>query len=209
VLPKFDKIVYIIRDPRDAALSHARFVLTPYMKKYFPNDFESKEEYLEKQLEGKLTSWVQHVAPYIAYSDDFDIHVVFYERLLNNFADELDHLVDYLEITLTEQERRSVEEAVTFQSMKEENPEHVQKGKAGKWRDQMTAEQKRRSKMIAGPLLEKLGYPLQDTVDNIRPSCPETFTPDEAERMIERARHPFPKDKLKKGVRAIYRTFFS
>jgi len=63
VLPKFDKIVYIIRDPRDAALSHARFVLTPYMKtpymkKYFPNDFDSKREYLEKQLEGKLTSWV-------------------------------------------------------------------------------------------------------------------------------------------------------
>jgi aryl sulfotransferase len=132
VLPKFDKIVYIIRDPRDAALSHARFVLTPYMKKYFPNDFESKEEYLEKQLEGKLTSWVQHVAPYIAYSDDFDIHVVFYERLLNSFADELDRLVDYLEVTLTEQERRSVEEAVTFQSMKEENPEHVTEREGGK-----------------------------------------------------------------------------
>jgi len=109
VLPKFDKIVYIVRDPRDAALSHARFLLTPYMKTYFPNDFDSKEEYLEKRLEGKLKSWVRHVGPYLAHADDLDIHVVFYERFLESFADELDRLIDYLKITLDEQERRSVE----------------------------------------------------------------------------------------------------
>jgi hypothetical protein len=62
--------------------------------------------------------------------------------------------------------------------------------------------------MIAGPLLEKLGYPLHDTADEIRPSRPATFTPDEAKRMIERAKHPFFKDKLKKGVHTIYRTVF-
>jgi len=208
VLPKFDKIVYIVRDPRDAALSHARFVLTPYMKTYFPNDFESKQEYLEEWLEGKLTLWVQHVAPYIAYANEFDIHVIFYERFLNDFAGELDRLVEYLGITLTQHERRSVEEAVTFESMKEENPDHVQKGKAGKWREQMTPEQKRRSRLIAGPMLRELNYPLHDTAEEICPSVPEIFTSDQAEQIIENAKYPSFKDKLRKNLRAAYRTVF-
>jgi aryl sulfotransferase len=44
VLPRFDKVVYIIRDPRDTALSHARFMLTPYMKTYYPSGFQSEED---------------------------------------------------------------------------------------------------------------------------------------------------------------------
>ncbi|NJM16702.1 MAG: sulfotransferase domain-containing protein, partial [Bacteroidales bacterium] len=39
VFPKFDKIVYIVRDPRDVALSMARFQFTPYMQTYYPHPF--------------------------------------------------------------------------------------------------------------------------------------------------------------------------
>jgi aryl sulfotransferase len=209
VFSKFDKVVHIIRDPRDAALSHARFMLTPYMKTYYPNDIESKQEYLETRLESKLRRWVEHVAPYLARADELDMHVVFYERFLLNFASELDRLLEYLDLSLDTEDRRAVEEAVTFQSMKEKDPEHVQKGKAAKWRDQMSDEQKQRSRKITGPLLEKLDYPLRNTTDDICPSVPKTFTPDEAKDMIERAKHPYLEDKLKKRIRTIYRTVFS
>lgn len=208
VFSKFDKAVYIVRDPRDAALSHARFMLTPYMKTYYPNDIESKQEYLEKRLEGKLRRWMQHVGPYVAHAEELDLHVVFYERFLLDFDNELDRLLEYLGISLDEDERRAVQEAVTFQSMKEQDPEHVQQGKAGKWCEQMTSAQKRRSEAVAGPLMEKLGYPLQDTTDEIRPSVPDQITPAEADEMIEHAMHPFLKDKLKKRARQVYQAVF-
>lgn len=188
VFPKFDKIVYIIRDPRDTALSQARFMLTPYMKTYYPNDIESKQEYLEKSLEGKLRSWVQHVGPYLAHADELDLHVVFYERFLLDFENELDRLLEYLEISLDENERRSVQEAVTFQEMKEKDPEHVQKGQAGKWREQMTEGQKQRSRKITGPLLKRLGYPTKvDETADIFPSTPTSFSVAEAEEATNQA----------------------
>ena len=204
VLPKFGKMIYIVRDPRDAALSHARFMLTPYMKTYYPNDFDSPEEYLESNLESKLLSWVEHVGPYLAHADELDIHVVFYERLLLNFSSELDRLLDYLEIPLSQKQRRAVENAVTFESMKEEDPEHVQKGKAGKWHQRMTEAQKHRSMSIVGPLLEKLNYPLREISGDIRPSVPIQFTPGEADKMTYHARHPSWKSKLKQQARSVY-----
>jgi aryl sulfotransferase len=183
-------------------------MLTPYMKTYYPNDIESKEEYLEKRLDGKLRRWVRHVGPYLAHADDLDIHVVFYERLLLDFTSELNRLLDYLGISLDERECRAIEDAVTFQSMKDENPEHVQKGKAGKWREQMTPAQKRRSVAVAGPLMKKLGYPLQNTRGQVRPSVPDQMTPEEADDMIDHAEHPFFRDKLRKRVRQVYQTIF-
>jgi aryl sulfotransferase len=207
VLPQFDKTIYIVRDPRDAALSHARFMLTPYMKTYYPNDVGSVDEYLETRLESKLERWVRHVGFYLAHAERLDIHVVFYERFLLDFRNQLDRLLDYLGLPLAEEQRKSIHEAVTFQAMKEKDPEHVRKGKAGKWRDQMTEAQKRRSAAVAGPLMDRIGYPLERGDGQIRPGVPDQITASDVENMLERARHPYVKDRLKKGIRRVYRTF--
>ena len=47
IFPKFDKVVYIVRDPRDVALSMNRFQFTPYMQTYNPGPFASPEDHLE------------------------------------------------------------------------------------------------------------------------------------------------------------------
>ena len=201
VFPKFDRLVYIIRDPRDAALSHARFMLTPYMKTYYPNEFESVEEYLDERLESKLRRWVEHVAPYLEKGSKLNIHFVFYERFLHNFAEELDRLLDYLGLSLNAEARRAVQKAVTFQSMKQKDPEHVQKGKSGKWIDQMTEDQKHRSLAITRPLLDALDYPLDDTTEAIYPSTPANFSHEAMRAAIRQARLPYMTDKLKHEVR--------
>jgi len=209
VLPRFDKIVYIIRDPRDTALSHARFMLTPYMKKYYPNDFESEDEYLEQRLESKLRRWVEHVAPYLAHAEDFDIHIVFYERFLHDFADELKRLLNYLGLSLDAEARRSVQEAVTFQSMKQKDPEHVRKGKSGKWMTQMSDEQKRRSLAVTRPLLTALNYPVDEDTGDVRPSSPEDFSFSDMREAIDHAHHPQLSDKLKKRARQLVHSVLS
>jgi hypothetical protein len=56
--------------------------------------------------------------------------------------------------------------------------------------------------------MKKLGYPLQDTTEDIRPSVPDRMTPEEAEEMIDHAEHPFLEDKLKKRARQVYQAVF-
>ena len=46
----FDKIIYIIRDPRDVLLSMGNFVLSDYMKHYYPNKYKNQNQYVQYNL---------------------------------------------------------------------------------------------------------------------------------------------------------------
>ena len=54
VLRKFDKVIYIIRDPRDVAVSMSQWVFTPYFVKYYPPHYEKRPtSYLKHKHEEK------------------------------------------------------------------------------------------------------------------------------------------------------------
>jgi len=93
ILPKFDKIIYIIRDPRDVALSMAYFVFTPYMQKYFPVQERNYKEYLARKLAGRMKNWVEHVGGYFQFCDKLNIHAVFFENLRFSFEKEMERLL--------------------------------------------------------------------------------------------------------------------
>lgn len=159
-LRKFDKIVYIVRDPRDIALSTSRFVFTPFMMHNHPHREPNPETYLQHRLYEMVLSWVYHVGHHVQHKDDFNIHIVFYERLLHTFDTEMAGLLDYLNIRLSNATRESIKQAVHFTTMQQKSPHHLQKGKSGQWTDALSDIQKRQILKIAGPLLEILNYPL-------------------------------------------------
>lgn len=179
VFNHFDKKVYIIRDPRDRALSAAKYYTSDYMLKYFPQEEKDPERFLEKNFEKLMQEWVWHVWDYLRLSQKHNIHIAFFEGFNTEFRHELDRLLGYLEISLSDSEKAELEEAVSFKTLRKKNPKHLKKGTSGYWMEQLTDEQFRLADLIAGPLLRYLNYPLSR-------SQPLTFSRQPAHQDFER-----------------------
>ena len=158
VFAHFDRKVYIIRDPRDRAISAARYYCSEYMLKYYPQPETDPAKFLEKNFESLMREWLWHVFDHLRFSRRNNIHIVFYEDLLTNFSEEYSALLEYLEIELPEEAKIKIEEAVSFEQLKQENPQHLRTGRSGYWREKLSQEQKHMADRIAGPLMEFLGY---------------------------------------------------
>lgn len=159
LLDLVDKKVCIIRDPRDRALSAARYYCSDYMLRYFPQEEKDPEQFLVKNFEKLMHQWVWHVYDYVRLSRRHNIHLAFFEGFLYDFQYELDRLLNYLEISPGEEQRQRIEEAVSFNRMKSKNPKHLKKGKAGYWMEQLSDDHVQKADAIAGPLICFLGYP--------------------------------------------------
>ncbi len=162
VFPMFDKIVYIIRDPRDVALSKADFAFTLYMKKHYPTWHESRAQYLEEKAENIARSWKKHVKPYLDHADRHNILILFYERLRENFGRELSLLLDYFEFSFSDDQKQTVSQRVSARQMRKESPQHVRKARHFKWMNKMPGDIRLQMINLTEDLLTELGYPLQD-----------------------------------------------
>ncbi len=184
VLSHFDRVVYVVRDPRDRLLSAARFAFTPYMQKYWPHAEEDPQSFLENQFDDHLEDWRWHVYDYLRKSAEHDIHFVFFERLLHDFDNELARLIDYLGVDLSERARKDIKRSVAFKSMRGEHPGHVKKGKAGVWHSRLDQRQKGRAVVLCGGLLDLLDYPRYKPLDEDHlPAMPDDVSVNHVERI--------------------------
>ncbi|NEP90053.1 MAG: sulfotransferase domain-containing protein [Okeania sp. SIO2C2] len=175
IMQKFDKVIYIIRDPRDVSISWSNFVFTPYVRRYFPFftvDETDPETYLNNNLKTIVSDWMNHVGGYLKHQKYLHIHFVFYERLLDNFDRELEKILEYLEIDLDEKAKGEIQEKVSFNYMKKDSQNHLIKGKLGQWVEILTDAQKEKVLEITTPLLKLLNYPLNNQIDSL-PELPE------------------------------------
>jgi len=154
----FDKKVYIIRDPRDRALSAAKYYCSDYMLKYFPQEEKDPEVFLKKNFDQLMHEWVWHVWDHLRLSHSLGIHIIFYENLISNFQLELQGLTDYLELDLEKYFKEELEKEVSFSNMKKQNPKHLKTGTSGYWKSSLNNEQIEKAEVIAGPLLQFLHY---------------------------------------------------
>lgn len=159
LLSAADKVVYIVRDPRDVAISMANFAFTPYVLRYYPHRERSVSEYLEGRIEWQLRSWVRHVSGWLANAGE-RTHVLFYETLKVDLLGQLGRLAEYLELPLDSSALGRVARAVSVDRMKRQSPNHVRDGQSGGWRDVLRTEQIALAAATAGHLLSQLGYPL-------------------------------------------------
>ncbi|HET9333857.1 MAG TPA: sulfotransferase domain-containing protein [Gemmatimonadota bacterium] len=171
VLPLFDRIVYLIRDPRDVAVSLSKFVFTPHVRTNWPPHYEpSPESFLKHALDMELRDWVAHVGGWLRIRHRIPFHVVFYERFLHGFEAELRGLAGYLGVDLPESGMSAIREEVSFRSMHGADPDHVRKGRSGQWVSALSEKQQSHALAVAGPMLELLGYPsAPDEIEDGRP----------------------------------------
>lgn len=176
IYPKFDKVVYIVRDPRDRALSEAKFAFSDYMQHYFPCNEKSPEEYLQNNFAKSMNRWRWHVYDHFRYARQLNIHIVFYERLLKNFERELDHLLKYLEVDLPDNARQKIKEEVDFSTMKKNNTNHLKKRHYGSWEDMLSPQQKKLAEEINGHLLHMMHYPNGKFISGLLPEIPKNLS---------------------------------
>ncbi|HYO47533.1 MAG TPA: sulfotransferase domain-containing protein [Gemmatimonadota bacterium] len=192
VLPLFDKIVYLIRDPRDIAVSLSRFVFTPHVRNNWPPHFEKDpESFLRHALDGELRDWVAHVGGWLSIRPRIPFHVVFYERLRHDFDAEVQDLVDYLEVDLPDRAVDAIRHEVSFEIMHGSDPDHVRKGRTREWVRALSERQKVHAIRVAGGMLELLGYPFAADADegssNDLPRLPRRIAADLLERAVAQA----------------------
>ena len=174
VLPKFDKVIYIVRDPRDVAISWANFVFTDYMRRYYPFLTATESEpktYLSYHLKTIISDWINHISGYLKHQKQLDIHFVAYERLLNCFDREFANLLAYLDIELDQNAKTYIKDRVDFSSMKTDNPNHLRKGCSGQWGDILSDGEKKMVLDEAASLLKLLNYPFNER-ENKLPEIP-------------------------------------
>lgn len=202
VFPKFDKIVYIVRDPRDVALSMARFQFTPYMQTYYPTRFQSQDEFLQATFRRYMLRWSTHVGGYLRHAEALNIHMVFYERLLHDFDREMTLLLAYLGLNATRDLLDAIKRDTDFEVMRSQNPLHVSKGTANQWVSQLSDAQKALAVQHAGRLMRLLNYPTDDTQTAL-PEIPAHLTP----AMLDAALMPpvTVRQRLKKLVKQVVR----
>lgn len=186
VFTLFDRKVCIVRDPRDTALSAAKFAFTPYMKQHYPTSYTSAEDFLEGEFERFLDQWVWFYGNYLLHSAELDLHFVFYENLLKSFPKEYDSFLKYLEIELSKEEKKEIEEEVSFSSLKEESPRHLQKGKSRKWVEKLSLDQIEKTSVKAGALMRIFGYPLTPGEGDKLPAIPQDIPKKELQKILQK-----------------------
>lgn len=185
VFKLFDGKVCIVRDPRDTAISAAKFAFTPYMQKHYPSPYRSIEEFFSSEYERLLDQWVWFYGNYLLHKNDLNLHFVFYENLLKDFPSEYNSLLSYLGITLTAEEKSEIAEKVSFSSMKEESPRHLNKGKSMKWVDKFSFEEVQIASEKAGTLMKIFGYPLSPGDAGKLPNVPREIPEQQLKKILE------------------------
>lgn len=159
VVDSFDKVFYVVRDPRDVALSLSEFVLTDYMKKYYPNPWASSDQYLKYNLFSIAARWNNHVVPYIGRYRH-EIYFLFYERLVQNFDLELDSILDFLGLALSSNAKKVIVNSTSATVMAKVDPQHVRDPAVYKWRNKFTARENYIIEAIAREGINCAGYEL-------------------------------------------------
>lgn len=158
VLPKFDKRIYLSRDPRDRLLSLSEFAFKPYFRRYAWTDAKDPEDYIDRYLEQSVTEWAHHAGGFLSVRDEFDILFVRYEDMIGDFFGEVAGIMQHLGISLGQSALDILRERTSYKRMKATSPDHLQHGSAGRHKKMLTPKQNARCLEIAGDVMERLGY---------------------------------------------------
>ncbi|NNE42694.1 MAG: sulfotransferase [Gemmatimonadetes bacterium] len=144
------KLLAVYRDGRDVVVSDKYHLARQYGK--------------EMSFEQRIARWRDAMEAQIRYTAEYGIHCVSYESLLERPREVLPGLMDYLELSPSEETVedmiwRSSFEFVTGRKRGEgDSGQFYRKGVAGDWRNHYTDDEKQAFSENAGDLLVALGY---------------------------------------------------
>jgi len=174
---RFRKVIYLVRDPRDVAVSEYHFDL----KKRYIEPHVSLEQFVKRFIAGETSSygsWWEHVASWTAARHGNPAFLlVRYEDLLAESIGETAKIADFLGIpadperlrTAVERssadrmrklEKQQVDQWTGTKNTRKEIP-FVRAAKSGGWKQALAAHSVEEIEVAWYPLLNFLGYQLQ------------------------------------------------
>jgi estrone sulfotransferase len=176
---EYRKAIYLVRDARDVALSEFA-----YQKAlgWIPDDFDS---FLQQFVRGEVnpfSAWHKHVPDWMdsKLARTPELLLIKFEEMRRNTEDTVVQVLDFLGVDV---DRRVVTEAIannTLKKMQEkeqkspqlsntapnpngsEESRFIRTGSVAGWRNRLSPEQIRLIEDKAGPVLERMGYPIGD-----------------------------------------------
>jgi aryl sulfotransferase len=169
--------VYLVRDPRDVAISlayHNGTTIDDAIK--FMNNADGAlsgwRKGMARQLRQKLHGWSGHVTSWLDQTD-VPVHTLRYEDLVADPVACFSVALRFAERPATEAEiERAIRNAEFTKLQRQESEKgfaegnvsrtapFFRSGRAGGWRDKLTAEQIARIEEINAPMMQRLGYEL-------------------------------------------------
>lgn len=171
---EYGKAIYLVRDPRDVALSEFAYQTALGIEK---DDFDS---YIERFLIGGVNpfgSWIDHANSWINAADAgrSEILHVNFEELKQKPHEQLGRIVDFLQMPEVKVRISGAIENNSLARMKEKekaNPQRasakgrfIRSGSAGGWRATFTDRQAQLVQQHAGTLMARLGYSAVESLE--------------------------------------------
>jgi hypothetical protein len=167
-------VIYIIRDPRDIAVSYAYHSNRGYKNvvsnmadpKYSLCD---KTDRLQNQLRQELKSWSEHVISWVRESR-LPVFVIRYEDMIKNDRREFQKAVDFLGLTYQEERVKfavkhskfellhNLENSMGFKEKPLKMESFFRSGKVGDWKDRLSGRLVNQLILDHGPVMEQFGY---------------------------------------------------
>jgi len=160
---------FILRDPRDVAVSHVHYVTDMEQghahHRYYTEELHSFDERLQASIQGIPEIDVQfpdiraRFGPYLGWLERPEVLTLRFEDFISQRMDTLGRVFDH---AVQRGFPASAERQDAIQTLAEVIDPHssptFRSGKAGTWRENFNAENKRLFKDVAGDLLVRLGY---------------------------------------------------
>lgn len=174
---RFRKVIYLVRDPRDVAVSEYHFDLK---KRYIEPDV-TLEQFVKKFIAGETSSygsWWEHAAGWIATRQgNPNFLLVRYEDLLSDSVGETAKIAEFLGIDADRErlqaavdrssadrmrklEKQDADQWTGTKNTRKDIP-FVRAAKSGGWKESLPEHCVEEIEVAWAPLLNFLGYPLQ------------------------------------------------
>eukprot|EP01095_Lingulamoeba_sp_RSL-Kostka_P017532 TRINITY_DN917_c0_g1_i2.p1 TRINITY_DN917_c0_g1~~TRINITY_DN917_c0_g1_i2.p1 ORF type:complete len:300 (+),score=68.61 TRINITY_DN917_c0_g1_i2:80-979(+) len=169
------KYIYVCRNGKDVAVSmfhHAR----GFKEFGYDGDWD---DWFERYMAGHVEfgKWADHCVSWWEVKDQDNVLFLFYEDMKNDIRSEIQKIIDFLEITVTNEKIEDVVQKTTFKSMKSnpktnysqldpfrnlDKPKFFRKGEIGDWKNYFSDEQNERfDQMYQELILDKTNNELQ------------------------------------------------
>lgn len=172
------KVIYVARNAKDNLVSYFHFDRMNQTQPE-PGPWDS---YIQKFMDGKLAwgSWYHHVRGYWEEREKNNILYLFYEDMKENPRREVERIMRYLDLSLSDDVIGRIVELTSFKAMKE-NPmanytfipmvvfdqtisPFMRKGEVGDWTNHFTPEQSRLFDEDYGRQMKSSGIPFRANI---------------------------------------------